>query len=137
MRTALLIARKDLRQRMRDRSAIVLGLVAPLLIAALMSFAFKGTETFHYQLGVVNEDHGAIATELVHALSSSTSRSILTVENLSSPAAARADVRLARGCGLKMTAFPAEIIPIALQITVSEGFVQGVIEAMSPTGARS
>jgi ABC-2 type transport system permease protein len=92
MRTALLIARKDLRQRMRDRSAIVLGLVAPLLIAALMSFAFKGTETFHYQLGVVNEDHGAIATELVHALSSSTSRSILTVENLSSPAAARADV---------------------------------------------
>ena len=35
MPAALIIAGKDLRQRLRDRSAIVLGLIAPLLIAAL------------------------------------------------------------------------------------------------------
>ena len=38
------IAAKDLRQRFRDRSAIVLGFVAPVAIAALMSVAFRGTE---------------------------------------------------------------------------------------------
>ena len=42
IRTVLVIARKDLRQRLRDRSAIVLGLVAPLGIAALMSSRSKG-----------------------------------------------------------------------------------------------
>jgi linearmycin/streptolysin S transport system permease protein len=93
MRTALLIARKDLRQRVRDRSAIVLGVVAPLLIAALMSFAFKGTSTFHFSLGVVNEDHGAVATSLVRALDSTGARAILTVVPLSDAPTARADVR--------------------------------------------
>ena len=37
MRAAFVIARKDLRQRFRDRSAIVIGVVAPVVIAALMS----------------------------------------------------------------------------------------------------
>jgi ABC-2 type transport system permease protein len=92
MRAALLIARKDLRQRLRDRSAIVIGLIAPLLIAALMSFAFKGTETFHYSLGVVNDDHGAVATQLVKSLNSKASRTVLSVVNLPSSSVARADV---------------------------------------------
>ncbi len=92
MRVALLIARKDLRQRLRDRSAIVLGLLAPLLIAALMSFAFKGTETFHYPLGVVNDDHGPVAAQLVNSLHSKASRTVLSVVALSSAASARDSV---------------------------------------------
>ena len=44
-----------------------------------MSFAFKGTETFHYSLGVVNDDHGAVATQLVQSLESKASRAVLTV----------------------------------------------------------
>ena len=39
---AVVIAAKDLRQRFRDRSAIVLGFVAPLLMVALMNAAFSG-----------------------------------------------------------------------------------------------
>ena len=92
MTAALLIAGKDLRQRLRDRSAIVLGLIAPLLIAALMSFAFKGTETFHYSLGVVNDDHGVVATQLVKSLESKASRTVLTVVLLSSESVARTSV---------------------------------------------
>jgi ABC-2 type transport system permease protein len=42
VRTALAIARKDLRQRIRDRSAIVVGVIAPVVIAGLMSLAFNG-----------------------------------------------------------------------------------------------
>lgn len=48
MRAAFVIARKDLRQRFRDRSAIVLGVVAPVVIAALMSLAFHGVQNFNF-----------------------------------------------------------------------------------------
>ncbi len=92
MPAILLIAAKDLRQRLRDRSAIVIGLIAPLLIAALMSFAFKGTTTFHYPLGVVNDDHGTVATQLVRSLESKASRTVLSVVPLSSESVARSSV---------------------------------------------
>ena len=39
MRIALVVAAKDLRQRLRDRSALIMGVVAPLLLAAIISLA--------------------------------------------------------------------------------------------------
>ncbi|HEY5110247.1 MAG TPA: ABC transporter permease [Acidimicrobiales bacterium] len=76
---ALVIAQKDLRQRIRDRSALVLGVVAPLVIAALMSLAFRGAETIHLTLAVVDLDHGAAATGLVGALHGPALRDLVTV----------------------------------------------------------
>ena len=93
MRTALVIARKDLRQRLRDRSAIVLGLIAPLGIAALMSLAFKGTESFHFNMGVVDADHGPEAAGLLQALDSRGLRQIVTTKAFPSKSAAVAAVR--------------------------------------------
>ena len=93
MNAALVIARKDLRQRLRDRSAIVIGVIAPLLIAGVMSAAFKGTETFHFTLGVVNSDHGAVASGLVRALDQKDVRSVISVTSIPSAATARAEVR--------------------------------------------
>ena len=40
MGTALLVARNDLRRRLRDRSAVVTALVAPVLLAAIVGLAF-------------------------------------------------------------------------------------------------
>ena len=93
MPAPLLIAGKDLRQRLRDRSAIVIGLVAPLVIAALMSIAFKGADTFHYTLGVVDADHGAVATTLEHILHETPLSQVLTVRDIPTRQAAAADVR--------------------------------------------
>ena len=93
MRTALVIARRELRQRVRDRSAIVIGLVAPLGIAAIMSLAFTGTESFHFTMGVVDADHGAVGAGLVQALRAPGLARIVTITPLSSPAAASAAVR--------------------------------------------
>ncbi len=93
MPAPLLIAGKDLRQRLRDRSAIVIGLVAPLVIAALMSVAFKGADTFHYTLGVVDVDHGPVATALVHILRQPALSQVLTVRDIPTRQAAVADVR--------------------------------------------
>lgn len=64
MRAALVIAAKDLRQRFRDRSAIVLAFVAPLGIALLMSSAFSGAENLHIRSGFVNADGGPAASAL-------------------------------------------------------------------------
>ncbi len=77
--SVLVIAAKDLRQRLRDRSAIVIGLVAPLVIAALMSLAFQGVEGFHFTMGVVRIDRGPLTSALVAALRDRDLRSIVTI----------------------------------------------------------
>ena len=93
---ALVIAEKDLRQRVRDRSAIILGVVAPLMIAALMSLAFRGTETIHLTLGVVDSDHGVVAAGLLNALHSPGLKDLVTVVPEASNATASAAVRAGR-----------------------------------------
>jgi ABC-2 type transport system permease protein len=92
MRTALLIAAKDLRQRMRDRSALVLGFLAPLVIAALMSFAFKGTDSFHTTIDLVDQDQGELSGAFVAMLSDPDLREVLTLRTVPTIAQARDDV---------------------------------------------
>ncbi|HET6874041.1 MAG TPA: ABC transporter permease [Acidimicrobiales bacterium] len=89
----LVIARKDLRQRVRDRSAITVGLIAPVIIAALMSLAFRGADSFHFTMGVVNLDRGPVATGLVQTLQQPSLRRTVTVKLLPSDAAAATQVR--------------------------------------------
>lgn len=93
MRAPLLICTKDLRQRLRDRSAIVIAFVAPLAIAALMSLAFRGTETYHFTLGVVNADRGPVAAGLVRALHQPELRRVLTVVPAANQHQAAAQIR--------------------------------------------
>src|SRR6476661_8697439 len=92
MNAALLIARKDLRQRLRDRSAIILGFVAPVVIAALMSVAFKGTESFHTTIDVVDQDHSPLSQAFVTMLRSPDVSSVVTVRATTSAATARSEV---------------------------------------------
>lgn len=86
------ITRKELRQRLRDRSAVVLVVLAPLLIAAIMSGAFRSTENFHYSLGVVDADHGPAAAAIVHALEGRDLRGVIKVVPLRSDAVASREV---------------------------------------------
>jgi len=63
MRTAFLIARKDLRQRLRDRSALIYGVIAPLGLAFLFSLIMNPIQnsTFKATYVVVDYDKGPIA----------------------------------------------------------------------------
>lgn len=92
MNAALVIAGKDLRQRLRDRSALVLGFVAPLVIATVMSLAFGGTQSFHTTVGVVDLDRGHLATAFVSMLRSPDLADIVTVRLEPTEARARRDV---------------------------------------------
>ncbi len=65
MRAALDIALKDLRQKVRDRSALLISVVAPFVLAALFSMILGGLdEDFHAHWGYVDLDGGDIATAL-------------------------------------------------------------------------
>lgn len=86
---AIVIAAKDLRQRFRDRSAIVLGFVAPVLVAALMSFAFSSVEAFHADIALVDNDRGQIAVALRTALSGPEMSDVLTLKPIESEQQAR------------------------------------------------
>lgn len=58
MRAAFLIASKDLRQRVRDRSAFMMGIVAPLGLAFIFSLIlpdFTGAD-FQIETGIVDDD---------------------------------------------------------------------------------
>lgn len=93
MAASLVIARKDLRQRLRDRSALTIGLIAPVAIAALMSLAFRGADTFHYTLGVVDADHGPVAAGLLQALQQPSLRHVVTVRIIPTEADAARQVK--------------------------------------------
>ena len=64
MRVALLVAAKDLRQRLRDRSAILIAVVAPLGLAVIFSQLLGSTTAFHTRWVVADLDGGPIATVL-------------------------------------------------------------------------
>jgi ABC-2 type transport system permease protein len=62
----LTIAAKDLRQRIRDRSALIVAVVAPFMLAAVFSLLIPaGDEGFHPDYGVVDADGGPIAEAFV------------------------------------------------------------------------
>ena len=89
MPAALVIAAKDLRQRFRDRSALVLGFVAPILVAGLMSFAFSSVEAFHADVALVDNDRGQIAVALRTALTGPELSDVLTVKPVENELRAR------------------------------------------------
>lgn len=64
MRAAVLIAAKDLRQRMRDRTVLVVALLLPFITAGILGATLPNvTNKSHseFKVGVVNDDHGPTA----------------------------------------------------------------------------
>jgi ABC-2 type transport system permease protein len=66
VRAAWIIARKDLALRMRDRSVLIIGVIAPLTLAFIFNLVFGGSindvgESITLEMGVADEDGGAVA----------------------------------------------------------------------------
>jgi ABC-2 type transport system permease protein len=72
MRTAFTIAAKDLRQRVRDRSAFVIAFFVPFGLAAIFSLTLanvSGESKFTATYAVVDLDHGQVAQAFTDVLS--------------------------------------------------------------------
>jgi ABC-2 type transport system permease protein len=66
MQPSLVIAGKDLKQRARDRTAYIVGIIAPLALAAIMSLAFgRSDQPFHATYAVVDLDGGSLASAFI------------------------------------------------------------------------
>ena len=96
MRIALLIAGKDIRQRIRDRSVFLWGIVAPLGLAAIFSFVFNpiSDNQFHAEYVVVNQDGGPVAQGFLAALGAMEDQGIVTVRAVDDVEEARAQVEV-------------------------------------------
>ncbi|MFN8035112.1 MAG: ABC transporter permease [Acidimicrobiia bacterium] len=90
MRAVFTIARKDLRQRARDRTAYIVGFVAPLALATLIGLAFgRSGVDFHTSYAVVDRDHGALARSfLTDVLGGADLRKVASVRTVPGVAAA-------------------------------------------------
>lgn len=91
MRAALLIAHKDLVQRMRDKSVFIYAILAPFGLALIFSFVFGPLDDmeFHATYAIVNQDDGPIATAFTGMLDSLEKEGIATVVKLDSAEQAR------------------------------------------------
>ena len=94
MRAALDIAIKDLRQRARDRSALLIGIVAPFVLAILFANMLGDVDgQFHAEWGLVDGDGGELATALVEGpIAGLEEAGVVTVTMFDDRAAAEAAV---------------------------------------------
>jgi len=93
MHAAVVIAVKDLRQKIGDRSAIFLAILAPLGLAFLFSVMIPSQEGFHTRYAVVDLDGGPIAQGLrAGPLKGLADAEVATITIADSEAAARAQV---------------------------------------------
>lgn len=96
MRTGLLIARKDLRQRIRDRSALIYGIIAPLGLAAIFSMILGpiSDREFHAEYVYVNKDGGPVAQGLIGILDKMRKDDVIDLRKLDSIDKAEKQVEL-------------------------------------------
>jgi ABC-2 type transport system permease protein len=83
MPSALRIAAKDLRLRVRDRSIFVLGVVAPLVLAYIFYLVFGSAATgtgLGLEYGVVDEDGSEISTAFTSVLQGAAAEDVLTLD---------------------------------------------------------
>lgn len=91
MNTALRIAARHLRSRLRDPSVLAVAFVAPLALAVVLSLGPAGGRASIRSYGIVDEDGGQTATAFVdHAREAPELADGATLRRYTSPAAARA-----------------------------------------------
>jgi ABC-2 type transport system permease protein len=113
-RTAFLVAGKDLRQRLRDRSALVIAFVAPFVLASIIGLAFGGDQAFRATYAVADADRGPLAAGFTDGvLASPGLRDLVTVRQVD---AAEARALVDRG-----DADAAFLLPAGFSASVQQG----------------
>lgn len=95
MISALRIAGKDLKLRIRDRSALIIGIVAPLALAFIFNLVFGGAVSgsgLGLEFGVVDADGSEISGAFVAVLEDAEEAGVLSLERFEARPEAHASV---------------------------------------------
>jgi linearmycin/streptolysin S transport system permease protein len=116
VRVALVIAARILRQRLRDRSAIVFSVLTPLGLAVAFSLLIPNDfASFHTRFVVVDQDGGMLATALVDdVLGGLATAGVADTDRVADEASAAAEVRSEK-------ASAAIIIPAGFTTAIQSG----------------
>ena len=108
MRAAWLICRKDLKARLRDRSALLIGIVVPLGLAFIFNAIFSGISGSAkvISLGVVNADQGVASQQFTSQVLPAVGRSGLISIQIE-PTVSRARALAAKGSLAAVIVIPA------------------------------
>ena len=108
VRAAMLIAEKDLKARIRDRSALIFGIIVPLGLAFIFNAIFGGISgnSKAISLGVVVADHGAVGQAFVRQVLDPLRHSGLIAVH-AEPAVSRARAQVASGTVSAVIVVPA------------------------------
>lgn len=93
MNSALLIAGKDLRLRVRDRSVFILGIITPLVLSYIFYLVFGSAATgegLDLQYGLVDEDGSDISTSFASVLEGAAAEGVLGLSSFADAAGATA-----------------------------------------------
>jgi ABC-2 type transport system permease protein len=95
MRASLVITGRILRQRLRDRSAIIFAVLTPFGLAIAFSFLIPNDfSTYHTRIVVVDEDGGPMATTLVHdVMGHLVTAGVADIKPMDSESAAEQEIR--------------------------------------------
>jgi ABC-2 type transport system permease protein len=98
MRAPLVILGKDLRQRLRDRSAVMVAIVVPLVLASIFGLIFHNAigGRVSFKFGLLDEDRGPAAQALTTALAPLQHSGLITLKREPSLAAAKSDTEANR-----------------------------------------
>ncbi len=112
---AMIIGAKDLRQRLRDKSAIVMAVVAPLSLAFILNATLgSAVEETRFEFAVMNEDNSDLGFAFVELMSDLQTDEVATVV----PVASREELEDLVGDGSLNAGF---IVPSGFSATVQSG----------------
>lgn len=134
----LTIASKDIKQRIRDRSALILGVVAPLALALIFNAILGDLDTgsFDLRYGIVNEDSGQVADQFLEIMSGLETDGIAEIE--SNISAADAEQRVEDGELSSVFVIPAGFSDAAVSGSTATMTIIGNVDAPTSTAiARS
>jgi ABC-2 type transport system permease protein len=140
MRAALVIAAKDLRQRLRDRTAVVVAVIAPFGLAAIFSLLLGGTDDpISFTYAYADADGSPVAAGLRDGgLAALEEAGIATIVDADSPEAAReavdigeVDAALVVPSGFAAAVAAGEGADLEIVGSTDAGFATQVLDAVA------
>jgi ABC-2 type transport system permease protein len=137
VRYAWVICLKDLRQRLRDRTALMLAVVVPLVLTALMGFALGRSEGFRMRLAIADLDGSEFSRAFLAFAERPSLQGIVYVHRVDSLAAAEvavtsgnADGAIVLQAGFEKAARVSGPVPVEVLAADGHPFATRMTEAL-------